>query len=577
MREIAPDQAYSFLEINHRSGNADRRLKGVRLGLFLGEELLAVAQFCYPRTAGKQRVYSVELLRLAFKTEVRVRGGASKLLAHYRREHRPPDIFTYQDMRGEATDVYKHCGFTLVSQAKTKKYLVAPKRTLATAQRGEYYSYAEAVRRGPDALLGTSLGEVFRPSGERKNNPELFLEELGWHDEETPGDRVYEWVSPDFTYYTYRVTASDSNKYYFGVSHVKKKDATQTDCLQDGYFGSGGLRRDNKFRNWKAKHAASLQKQVFNVFSRKAEAYAHENELVGDLWRTDRLCLNSCPGGRRGGNAVVMAKFPTHLAECKTHGATKFRGDTCCRCVAESEVKLLSCSIHGVTAHRGLYCYRCENSRSLKLLLCEAHGETYHRGSSCLRCSASQSYSTKNCEVHGQTKFRGDQCQRCLSVSQKTLRACPVHGLVKHQGASCYTCEQQRTVYIRNCPLHGDTKHQGKTCSKCSSDRTVTVATCSTHGETKFHGAYCYQCETDARLVRGNCRTHGEVVLYGGRTCAKCANEKRDSFKVCAIHGESKHAGDRCRRCAAEKTAHTRFHTDSRLGCVYCEVTSGNI
>lgn len=65
-----------------------------------------------------KRKYSIELLRLAFKNDVRVVGGASKLVSYYKKHYHPTDIFTYQDITGEVTTVYEQCGFTFVNEAK---------------------------------------------------------------------------------------------------------------------------------------------------------------------------------------------------------------------------------------------------------------------------------------------------------------------------------------------------------------------------------------------------------------------------------------------------------------------------
>lgn len=137
-----------------------------------------------------KRVYTTELYRMAFEKEMRIVGGASKLLSFYRKTFRPADIFTYQDTTGEGTRVYEHCGFTLVRQDKKKQYLVAPGKTLETASRKEALGMAYATRYGPDRILGTKLGEVLRADGSRKSNKEIFIEDLGWHIEETTGDRA---------------------------------------------------------------------------------------------------------------------------------------------------------------------------------------------------------------------------------------------------------------------------------------------------------------------------------------------------------------------------------------------------
>lgn len=167
VEKIELEQAQKFIQENHIQGASYSDSPKESVGLFNNsdeheQELIGVAQFCSPRTAAKKREYTTELLRLCFKKDVRVIGGASKLINHYIKKYNPADIFTYQDTTGENTDVYVHCGFTLVKQDKEKQYLVMPGKTLETADRKnkEVFTLATVVQRGPDALLGTKLGKV---------------------------------------------------------------------------------------------------------------------------------------------------------------------------------------------------------------------------------------------------------------------------------------------------------------------------------------------------------------------------------------------------------------------------------
>jgi len=83
VKPVAQDESFAFIERYHRQGLAAPG-KGLRsYGLYHSDELLAVAIFCNPRTAGMQRKYTTELFRMAFKTDVRIQGGASKLIKHF--------------------------------------------------------------------------------------------------------------------------------------------------------------------------------------------------------------------------------------------------------------------------------------------------------------------------------------------------------------------------------------------------------------------------------------------------------------------------------------------------------------
>lgn len=568
-KRIAEEDAQRFLFENHRQGVL-RSGSTLNLGLFENEtkELLAVVQFGYPRTRGMQKRYSLELLRMAFRKDTRVQGGASKLIKFFIREHRPSDFFTYQDASGEATAVYERAGMKFVSQAKKKQYLVAPGKTLATATRKEALGMAYATRYGPDRILGTKLGEVYDETGTRKSNKQLFLEELGWHIEDTDGDRVYEWVDPNRTYYTYKITASDSDKYYYGVSHVKKANATVEDCLNDGYWGSGG--RKNKFSNWKRAHRENLQKEIISLHSRKAIAFSKEKELVGELWKTDRNCLNSTSGGKgigvdkRNGNSHIAVcpihgkvKFLGNLCltcrvstvanekECPTHGETTHFGDTCMKCAAASNAAVeLDCPKHGVSKHRNGQCLRCRSGVAISLKNCPIHGKTKHTGDSCLKCR--KTVAIKSCPVHGETKHMGDTCYRCAKNVEEKI--CPTHGSAAHSGNQCYKCLSEKSNSKKNCPIHGLVNHVGESCSHCVSFKNISMETCAIHGVTKHRAGKCARCVSSNHYSLGTCEIHGETKFLKGN-CRKCMSQSMFDLRDCHVHGSTKHQKGVCLRC----------------------------
>ena len=463
---ILVENARDFLDEHHSQGALRKIGKSISLGLIDNTgELLAVAQFGTPRTTAMQKRYSCELYRLAFAKDIRIRGGASKLIKHYLKAYKPSDFFTYQDTAGEATAVYEHAGMTLVSQDRKKQYLVAPGKTLETGSRKQILGMPYATRFGPDRILGTKLGEVYRADGSRKSNKDIFIEELGWHIEETSGDRIYEWVDPNRTYYTYRITASNSKKYYYGVSHVKVANASIEDCLNDGYYGTGGSNKDNKFNNWKLRHRENLLKTVLGIFPMKAEAYLAEKDLIGSLWREDPSCLNSCPGGLNGGLGRALVRNATGL--CPIHGEVKTIGNTCYKCTNQGSIVLRECSSHGITKHRGETCLKCEFQKTRVEKECPIHGMTLFQKNTCAMCTSQKSVSEKICVVHGLSKHRGDSCYKCNSEKRKNLNLCEIHGETVFLGGTCAKCASQSAVVERECPVHGVTKHRGNTCFRC--------------------------------------------------------------------------------------------------------------
>lgn len=592
---LDPDVAQEFFEANHRSGALRAKSKTLNLGLRTPEGLLVAAiQFGTPRTSAKKREYSLELLRLSFLEGYRVVGGASKLIANFIRIFSPSDFFTYQDRSGEATDVYEQSGMKLVKKSKKKQYLVAKGRTLATAKRGEYYSIASVVQRGPDALIGTNIGEQFQPSGKRKTNIELFLD-LGWHIENTAGDYVYEWVNPAYSFYTYRITATDSSKYYYGVSHLKFADATVDQCLSDGYWGSGG----NKFSNWKKAHRDHLQKEILSIFPRKSSAYALERKLIGTAYADDPLCLNSAVGGKDGRTNSFGAMLAIRENNCPEHGLSLHRGESCISCSVLRSQSMRTCELHGLTIHTGDRCYKCSSASAHRSSICEIHGEAIFSGDSCKKCSAAKQFSEDNCEIHGdslfkgglcqkcsvqsnislkecelhgEAKFIGDRCYRCISSSSKSWRECSIHGESAYVGEQCQKCALAKTDSMRECPIHGMSMHRGSNCWSCSSSKSIEMLYCEIHGETKHKGESCVKCISASSRTLKECAIHGETP-HRGDSCDKCATAKSIELKECAVHGLTKHRGDSCYKCQAAKMVHTRNHlnkNDPQPDCSRC-------
>lgn len=513
---LSQELADEFVEKNHRQGALG--VRSISLGLFLKEELIGVLQMGPTRTAAMAKSYSQELYRMAFKAGSRVPGGASKLIKSYIAIYDPSDFFTYQDTTGENTLVYQHSGMALVRDGLkgTKEYLVSPGKTLATAGRREALGLAYATRYGPDRILGTKLGEIFdEATGERKSNRQIFIEELGWHIETTTADSIWEWVNTERTFYTYRITAPNSEKYYYGVSHIKRADATVDECLNDGYMGSGG----QKFSNWRARHSEELQKEVISLHGRKAYAYERERELVGSSYLTDPLCLNS----RAGGILQAPVRKSVALRPCPIHGETNHNGNTCLKCSAAKNYSEELCPIHGITVFHGGTCKRCKSLGEKTIRECPVHGETKHQGNQCYKCM--KKGNTELCGIHGYSTHFGGRCMSCANDSAISIGICPIHGETSHHGDKCYECVNSSTVSLRECPTHGLAKHRGTTCFKCTRrGALVAEMECPVHGLSKHQGNRCVKC------------SRGAVIL-----------------KLCETHGETKHRGDACFKCAAAK------------------------
>lgn len=554
---------------HHRQGSV--AVKTVAVGLTFEKELVGVVQFCAPRTKAMQGAYTRELVRMAFLPDVRVMGGASKMVKHYIKVKKPSDIFTYQSTLGESTDVYEHCGFTKVGQSKKKHYLVAPGKTLATASRREALGLPYVVRYGPDRILGTKLGEVFTEGGGRKTNVELFVDVLGWHLEEASGDRVYAWRSTQVSFYTYKLVATSSSKYYYGVRRINKGQATVADCLADDYWGSG---RSHAFVNWRKRHFSHLRKEIMGVYPTKLEAYRAEEKLVGDLWLTDPLCLNSTWGGALGGLTVESTLIT--VKNCPTHGRGKFIGGKCYRCRRPAPLTLALCPIHGEANHQEGLCLRCKVSAFFTQGECPTHGRTLLRSGHCESCKNQALVREEECPKHGLTKHRGGVCSKCTAAKGVSLRTCPVHGeAVKFQGEECVSCRNSGRLTEAVCPTHGLTTHLGSSCRRCSAQGAVTVKTCKKHGQGKHLGGKCARCQAEKAVSERECPTHG-LTKHQGDRCSKCQAAKLYSERECPKHGLTKHRGRTCQLCVGEKVRHARSHkTVTSTSCRYCREAVG--
>lgn len=628
VKEIQVDEANSFVKNYHTQSVAKPNTRIISIGLFSDDVLLGVAQFCTPRTAAKKREYTTELLRMCFKENYRVIGGASKMIKFYIKEYNPSDIFTYQDTTGENTRVYENCGFSLVKQDKEKKYLVKNGKTLKNVEKDskDKISYSYATSFGPDNILKTSLGEVF-DNGKRLTNVELFVKYCDYHVETTTGDKTYAWFNPNVSFYTYKITAENSDKYYYGVHrlNIPYSDVVVEDCLNDGYFGSGGNNKNNKFNNWKNKHKDSLVKDIVKIFDRKNVAYDNERILVGDLYKTDPLCLNSIEGGRYTGYYTKnIEKFSEKT--CVVHGLTKFSGDSCCKCTVEKSVNIKECVVHGLTKHVGDVCKKCSNNKNVSVKHCVIHGDTKHVGDSCYKCvdSSFKTFSkycnthgltkfvndfcvkcvkdniifVKECDKHGLTKFLKNKCFKCMSELNYSMVECCVHGLTKHIGDSCCKCTAEKSVNFRECSVHGETKFVGDVCASCRADENIVVKHCEIHGDVKHIGSKCYLCRNNG-FVEKSCVKHGNTLFSGGK-CLKCLAKDNVSFvecsvhgfvkhsygecmtcrslnsivlKHCVIHGETKHKGNSCCKCTSDKAAHHYHSLDkTNVNCSLCQI-----
>ncbi len=110
VRSISKNEADPFLETHHLQGSVVN--SSVRLGLYLGEELISVATFGTPRTPTDREQGFVELHRFASK--LIVVGGFTKLFSAFEKLYPRTKVVSYADRRWGDGNVYAYAGFKRV-------------------------------------------------------------------------------------------------------------------------------------------------------------------------------------------------------------------------------------------------------------------------------------------------------------------------------------------------------------------------------------------------------------------------------------------------------------------------------
>ena len=127
VKEISFRESEIFLDENHLQGSCPARF---RYGLFYNGELVQVMTFGIPRF---NKRYDFELLRLASKKYTTVVGGASKLLKHFRDNHKG-SIISYANRRFSLGDVYRKLGFTQLGRTDVNYFYTRQSEVLSRYQ-----------------------------------------------------------------------------------------------------------------------------------------------------------------------------------------------------------------------------------------------------------------------------------------------------------------------------------------------------------------------------------------------------------------------------------------------------------
>jgi hypothetical protein len=111
--------ALRFCETNHIQG---RGQSSIAYGLYYKDELISVMTFSKPSVSKSGSNYDYELNRFCSKIDTVVVGGASKLLAQFKKDHEGSKLVTFCDLRWGSGNVYENIGFEYEYTTKENYY-----------------------------------------------------------------------------------------------------------------------------------------------------------------------------------------------------------------------------------------------------------------------------------------------------------------------------------------------------------------------------------------------------------------------------------------------------------------------
>lgn len=126
IKEIDSKECNDFLDSNHIQG---RSAANIRLGLYFGKELVSVMTFSKPRVnmGGKNHKQQWELVRFCNKLNIRVVGGASKLLKYFINTYQPTSIVSFSMNDISDGNLYKILGFETDDKLTHSYWYIDPK------------------------------------------------------------------------------------------------------------------------------------------------------------------------------------------------------------------------------------------------------------------------------------------------------------------------------------------------------------------------------------------------------------------------------------------------------------------
>lgn len=177
VKEIRPNEAYDFEDENHLSGRAQ---SSINIGMYHNDALIGVMTF------GKSRFdksFEYELIRLCFKSNIHVIGGASKLFKHFVSKYNPKLIISYCDISKFTGKVYLDMGFKLSKSVP----LTDPNYVWVDFNNNDVIPRYKAQKH---KLIKLGLGN----EAETENS---IMHKLGYHKIYNSGNFKFEWAIQD--------------------------------------------------------------------------------------------------------------------------------------------------------------------------------------------------------------------------------------------------------------------------------------------------------------------------------------------------------------------------------------------
>lgn len=147
IKTVSKEDAKRFLIENHLQGDCNK--KKVSIGLYKDDELVQLLVMGSSRYNSK---YEWEILRLATRRDLNIKGGASRLYKYFENEYSPSSVISYCDLSKFSGRVYEAMGFTSDREPK-------PSCHWYNLKTGHHILDSSVRAKGADKILKTNYGK----------------------------------------------------------------------------------------------------------------------------------------------------------------------------------------------------------------------------------------------------------------------------------------------------------------------------------------------------------------------------------------------------------------------------------